>query len=71
MDKQLKEALMKVINERAEQLGQKVESTDVEPLLASLGDRLSSLMQTRKQVGAASASCGSFQCPSSYSCDWF
>ena len=67
MDKQLKEALMKVINERAEQLGRKVDRTEIEPLLTGLGDRLSPLLKVSQKL----ESCGSFGCPNSYHCDWF
>jgi hypothetical protein len=71
MERQLKEALMKLVNEREAQLGRKLERAELESLLTSLGDQLLKRSPGGATTELKAASCGSFQCPSSYSCDWF
>lgn len=69
MDKQLTEALNKVVKKRVKLLDQNIDDATVNALVLKLGDQLSQKMNHNLQNELAS--CGSFQCPSSYACDWF
>ena len=69
MDKHLFEALKKVMAERGELTGSTLAPEHANALVLKLSDQVSRAINDRLETTLSS--CGSFQCPSSYSCDWF
>ena len=69
MDKELRTALENMLNERSQMVGRTMSREQMGSIVLELDAMIAH--RIGKIATGQLADCGSFGCPTSYSCDWF